>query len=129
MFDGEIERGTVSASLAAGNDFRNTTHRHCLHERWGRRRSRNCGADARLASHPACVIRSAHGRTQRDGSHGSASARRHPDGTGLGGQIRRRGGHSSREPGSPPALVLTLGITSNAENPNDFRQTPGILTT
>jgi len=41
--DGEIERGAVSTGLASRHDFRNTTHRHCLHERLGGRRSQNGG--------------------------------------------------------------------------------------
>jgi hypothetical protein len=43
MLDGEIERGAVSTGLAPRHDFRNTTHRHCLHERLGGRRSQNGG--------------------------------------------------------------------------------------
>jgi hypothetical protein len=41
MLDGEIERGAVSTGLAPRHDFRNTTHRHYLHERLGGRRSQN----------------------------------------------------------------------------------------
>jgi len=43
MLDGEIERGAVSTGLAPRHDFRNTTHKHCLHERLGGRRSQNGG--------------------------------------------------------------------------------------
>jgi len=43
ILDGEIERGAVSTGLAPRHDFRNTTHRYCLHERLAGRRSQNGG--------------------------------------------------------------------------------------
>ena len=66
--DGEIQRGTVSASLAARHNFRNRTHRRCLH-------GRQAGVEAEIAGR---MSQGASPGKMIDGHANPAGIPRHP---------------------------------------------------